>query len=112
MAYKPSAASRRMYKRFESQGKQRSLIPPRYRPPIQRLVDVLCLLALPFAVYVGYLWGWPAAGATVFGTIVLWTVRELFLQDDHALVRIYGPFGRLRFVFEKVLQCCPMKYNI
>ena len=110
MAYKPSAASRRMYKRFESQGKQRSLIPPRYRPPIQRLVDVLCLLALPFAVYVGYLWGWPAAGATVFGTIVLWTVRELFLQDDHALVRIYGPFGRLRFVFEKVFRDKYLQY--
>ena len=104
MPYAPSRSSRRLLRRFETRGKLKSLIRPEHKPVLEYIFDRLCLAAVPCAAYLWYIGDGRAAVAVIAGAIVLWTIRELFIQDDHALVRIYGPAGRLRYVFERVLR--------
>lgn len=99
-----------MLRRFESRGKLKSLIRPEHKPVLEYIIDGVCLAAIPV---IGFLWydaGWQPAAIALGGVITLWTIRELFIQDDHALVRIYGPAGRLRFVFEKVFRDKYLQY--
>ncbi|MCR9140665.1 MAG: FMN-binding glutamate synthase family protein [bacterium] len=110
MSYTPSRSARNYLRRFESRGKAKSLVRPEHKPPLQYVFDGICLIALPVVGYLYYAHGWQAALALLGGVIVLWTIRELFVQDDHALVRIYGPAGRLRFVFEKVFRDKYLQY--
>ncbi|MEQ9363724.1 MAG: glutamate synthase-related protein, partial [Leptospirales bacterium] len=110
MSYTPSRASRSVLRRFESKGKLKSLIRPEYKPMMQIIVDGACLAALPVIAFFWYDAGWRPALTLFGGVIVLWTIRELFVQDDHALVRIYGPAGRLRYVFEKVFRDKYLQY--
>jgi glutamate synthase domain-containing protein 2 len=110
MSYRPSASASRMLRRFQVRGKNGSLIPPRYKPPLEYLIDGLCLLATPLVVFLWYDYGWRPALLITLGVMVLWALRELFVQDDHALVRIYGPFGRLRFIFERVFRDKYLQY--
>ncbi len=110
MAYTPSRSSRSMLRRFESLGKAKSLIRPEYKSVLEYIIDGLCLAALPLVGFFWYDTGWRPAAALAGGIVILWSIRELFVQDDHALVRIYGPAGRLRFVFEKVFRDKYLQY--
>lgn len=110
MPYAPSRSSRRLLRRFETRGKLKSLIRPEHKPVLEYIFDRLCLAAVPCAAYLWYIGDGRAAVAVIAGAIVLWTIRELFIQDDHALVRIYGPAGRLRYVFERVLRDKYLQY--
>ena len=100
MAYKTSTPALKMLRRILSAGKPEALIQPDYKPPLQRVFDSLVLLsalAIPILIWQEHT---PEALALLPIIAVLWLIREFFVQDDHALVRIYGPFGRMRYLFE------------
>ncbi|MCB1315308.1 MAG: FMN-binding glutamate synthase family protein, partial [Leptospiraceae bacterium] len=110
MAYRVSRAGRRMLNQFLRRGKETSLILPSYKPPLQVVLDILIsgmLLAVPFIfLFLDY-----RIGAVVIGLVLgLWLIREFFSQDDHALVRIYGPVGRLRYLFEREFRDKYLQY--
>lgn len=50
--------------------------------------------------------------ATGFGlaALLLFSVLELFVQDDHALTRIYGPLGRIRYITEDLFRDKYLQY--
>ncbi len=94
MAYKP---------RWETRWLLRKGKPARmpWRKTLTVMLDVLSVAIAIAGVY----WlfagdvGWALAAwgiaAIVFG------IRETFVQDLHTIVRIYGPLGRMRYLFER-----------
>lgn len=68
---------------------------------LMRCIEVLTI-ALTAAgagfIYYNYtIWGI----SIIIGALLLYGLEELYLQKHHAIVRIYGPFGRLRYIFEQ-----------
>lgn len=96
-------------------GKEKSLIEPQFRPalelPLKAASAVLAVSAPLLYFYYGGPPGpvWSAAVALGLA-LVLFSICELFVQDDHAIVRIYGPLGRLRFVFENLFRDKYLQY--
>ena len=110
MSYKPTSAGVGYRRTIDKAGKKNSLRNPAYRPPLERLVDpitILLLLAIAPAWY--FLNVWYAAGALALA-ILLFSIRELFIQDDHALIRIYGPLGRVRYIVEDLFRDKYLQY--
>ena len=110
MSYHTSSTGRRIIKRIADRGRQSALTPPDYTPPLDvpvRLLAVAALIGAPFAFY--YFGIWAGIGA-LFGAALIYGLRETFIQDDHAIVRIYGPLGRLRYLFERELRDKYLQY--
>lgn len=102
MPYKTSHTSRELIDKIEkSARKEDALILPTFMSIYERIANLLiiiCFISLIFSVLyrgVNYL-----TYAIFFVSIVLITLREFFIQDDRAIVRIYGPLGRMRYLFE------------
>ncbi len=113
MPYRPTRSSRSLLNRIAAKGKVANLVQPKYRSPLEYIVDGACYALLAGAIYFSFFaanQSWLIAGAMLFGAFVLWLVREFFVQDDHALVRIYGPLGRLRYVFEDLIRDKYLQY--
>lgn len=110
MAYRMTRDALRMLDGFARKGKDAALVPPHHRPALQIIFDALCALLLPLAAIIGYLYGAQYGWAIGAAVVALWLIREFFVQDDHALVRIYGPFGRLRYLFERVFRDKYLQY--
>ena len=110
MTYRISSVARRTLGKYVKKGKARSLIRPGYSPPLQKPVQylsILCLIAaIPAWILVGTLAG---SGLLALGLILL-GIRDTLIQDDHTLVRIYGPMGRLRYIFENVFRDKYLQY--
>jgi len=110
MAYKISEISQRLIDRQRRLGKDNTLTPPGYMPPIQRPVEylymALTVASIPLWIWMGWMWG---AGA-LFLAFILFGIRDVFIQDDHTITRIYGPVGRLRYVFENVFRDKYLQY--
>ncbi len=110
MAYKISAISRRVLGKYSTQGKANTLTPPGYIPPLQRPVEYLSLLlaigSIPLWIYKGWEWG----GSSLFLSLLLFGIRDTFIQDDHTITRVYGPIGRLRYIFENVFRDKYLQY--
>lgn len=100
MSYNSSSSARKFLKRAKKSGKTSALISPEKKPLLQIIADLLVLLLLIALPVFLYLEMWLYAGIAGGLIVISWALREFFLQDDHALVRIYGPFGRLRYLFE------------
>ncbi|MBL8020907.1 MAG: FMN-binding glutamate synthase family protein [Leptospirales bacterium] len=99
-----------MLETYKKSGKERALILPDFKPALERPANVLTLLLCLAIAPLFYFYGiWYAVAAGVAATVVF-GLRELFIQDDHAIVRIYGPFGRLRFVFENLFRDKYLQY--
>ncbi|HBS06328.1 MAG TPA: hypothetical protein DEA96_15275 [Leptospiraceae bacterium] len=110
MAYDISSSSKKILKTIDRKGRKAALTPPGYTPLLDnpfRWLSILTALASPV---VGYYFGWLAAGATLLGAALIFGIRETFIQDDHAIVRIYGPLGRLRYLFERELRDKYLQY--
>lgn len=110
MSYQGTTEARRFLNRITKIGKGDSLIAPSYRPLLERILDpltVLCLFgSLPLYWFQGL---WIAVGSFATG-ILLFSIRELFVQDDHTLIRIYGPLGRLRYIVEDLFRDKYLQY--
>lgn len=110
MSYQASPVTQKLINLSKKKGKNSALILPNYIPFPQRIGDVLLLLNIlaigPLFYFFHFIWGCVA----ILTFLVLFAIRDLFLQDDHAIVRIYGPFGRLRFIFENLFRDKYLQY--
>jgi len=110
MPYKASSITQRLLKKYSRKGKEHALVPPAYKPPLQRPTDYILILLAIAILPVGYVYGTLAGVATLVVFLVLFGIRDIFIQDDHAIVRIYGPMGRLRYMFENVFRDKYLQY--
>ncbi|OFY71992.1 MAG: hypothetical protein A3G23_00155 [Bacteroidetes bacterium RIFCSPLOWO2_12_FULL_37_12] len=110
MAYQISPRGKGFLSKIHKNGKEKELVPPSYNPPLQTpfdILSILCAIATVGLIVTGFfMYGFIAAGIA----ILLFSIRELFIQDDHSIVRIYGPFGRLRYLIEDALRDKIMQY--
>jgi glutamate synthase domain-containing protein 2 len=110
MSYKVSEKSRKFLENLKTRG-DRALVPYTYNPPLQRAMDILSVLllisAIPFAFYIGK---WYYGFIPVVIAILIFSARELFVQDDRTLIRIYGPLGRIRYLFEDTFRDKYLQY--
>lgn len=110
MAYKPDSTSVATLKQITEKGKANALTPPWHKPLFETPVTILALLCIPLAGVAFYFWNVFAAAAVLGAGALIYGIRELFIQDDHAIVRIYGPLGRLRYFFERELRDKYLQY--
>lgn len=110
MSYKVSDKSRKFLQKLKDRGDS-AHVPYTYNPPLQRAMDVLSVIlivsAVPFAYYAGK---WYYGFIPVFISILIFSIRELFVQDDRTLIRIYGPLGRIRYLFEDTFRDKYLQY--
>ena len=108
--YKPGKESRKQLKVMEQKGKAAGLVLPDFKPFLEKpvfIISVLLFFAGGTLLYYGRIW----QGCVLLGlAVILFSIKELFIQDDHALVRIYGPFGRLRYIFEDLFRDKYLQY--
>lgn len=115
MPYSISDRGRQFLESIQKLGKEKSLIEPRFKPALELPLKIASLLLLAGSPLLYFFYAgppgplWSASIALVLG-LFLFSVCELFVQDDHAIVRIYGPFGRLRFVFEELFRDKYLQY--
>lgn len=110
MSYKESDKSRRFLEKLKARG-DKALVPYTYNPPLQRAMDILSVIllvsAVPFAFYIGK---WYYGFIPVVIALLIFSMRELFVQDDRTLIRIYGPLGRIRYLFEDTFRDKYLQY--
>ncbi|HMY67656.1 MAG TPA: FMN-binding glutamate synthase family protein [Leptospiraceae bacterium] len=110
MPYNPSSSSKKHLHRIIQDGKEKSLVPPEFKPLMQRILEPIGLISLfssiPMAWYNGIYFSVPG----ILGYFIISIIVDLFIQDDHALVRIYGPLGRLRYIFEEAFRDKYLQY--
>lgn len=110
MAYKISSKSSKVLNNYTSKGKEKALITPGYTPPFQRPIEFVIIILLIAAVPCWYFFGTPLGIGLIVLALTLFGFKDLFIQDDHSLIRIYGPLGRLRYVFEDVFRDKYLQY--
>ncbi|MEQ9422874.1 MAG: FMN-binding glutamate synthase family protein [Cyclobacteriaceae bacterium] len=110
MAYKASFISKKLVDSYKKHGKEKVLIPPYYLPPLQRPVEIIILLLILAIFPLWYLYGFGSALVAIVIAFILFGIKDLFIQDDHTLTRIYGPIGRLRYVFENSFRDKYLQY--
>ncbi len=111
MGYHVSKQGRQFLDRIKKLGAKSALVPFTHEPPLQKAMDftsaVLLIAAIPIGMYTSSL--------TVFllcllAALLIFTIRELFVQDDRTLIRIYGPLGRFRYLFEDTFRDKYLQY--
>lgn len=102
MPYKTSDTSRELIEKInKSTKKEDALILPTYMSPYEKIVNLLIILSLIALMFVVFYRGINNLTYTIIFTLILLiSIREFFIQDDRAIVRIYGPLGRIRYLFE------------
>ncbi len=110
MAYKISGITSRIVKSYAKYGKENVLIPPDHLPPLQRPIEAIILICLIGTIPVYFFSGWQGSLILMAIAMLLWGLKDLFIQDDHTITRIYGPIGRLRFIFEDVFRDKYLQY--
>ncbi len=110
MPYRASPSTRALISKIQKLGKDRALRPTSYKPPLERPVTLLSIVAVACGPVLFFLYDWRFALAAFAGGLALFGLKELAIQDDHAIVRIYGPFGRLRYIFENLIRDKYLQY--
>lgn len=110
MSYNTSSSSQRILKTIQNKGRKAALTPPGYTPFLDTPLRILSILVALGSPVVGYFFGWQWGLTTLGCAALLYGIREIFVQDDHAIVRIYGPLGRLRYLFERELRDKYLQY--
>jgi len=104
MGYILSPEGKALSEDISKVGKSKALKPPSYEPPLQKPLwlfwTAMFLGSVPVYIYVNW---WSAAIMVVLG-IAAFLYHDIKVQDDHALVRIYGPVGRLRYFVEDAFR--------
>ena len=110
MSYKATISARNFIRRIGTQGKDGALTAPEHRPALERILDpfaiALCLAVVPLYLVQGL---WVSLGVALVA-LVTFSIRELFVQDDHSIIRIYGPFGRARYIVENLFRDKYLQY--
>ena len=110
MAYKISGITKKVLKLYTKYGKENVLTPPDYLPPLQRPLEAVILICLLGVLPVYFYSGWQGAVVLLGIALFLWGIKDLFVQDDHTITRIYGPVGRLRYIFEQSFRDKYLQY--
>lgn len=111
MSYKESQASRKYLEKLTRLGKNKSLVHYTYNTPLERIMDITCMALSIIAVLLGlYFSSWFYFLLIISVVIVIFSIRELFVQDDRTLIRIYGPLGRIRYLFEDTFRDKYLQY--
>jgi glutamate synthase domain-containing protein 2 len=110
MPYKISKISSRILGNYESKGKENTLTPPGYIPPLQRPVELLSILLALASIPLWIILGWVYGVSALAAALILFGIRDVFIQDDHTITRVYGPIGRLRYIFEDVFRDKYLQY--
>lgn len=111
MGYKESSESRRYLEKLKRLGKEQCLIPYTYNPPLERVMDISSIVLIVAAIASGiYFKSWLYFFLLVAIAVLIFTIRELFVQDDKTLIRIYGPLGRIRYLFEDTFRDKYLQY--
>ena len=110
MAYRISNVSKRIVGKYTKKGKGNTLTPPDYIPPAQRPVEFLSLVFLLATIPLWRFYGWEYGVISLSLCLILFSIRDLFIQDDHTITRVYGPLGRLRYIFENVFRDKYLQY--
>jgi len=111
MGYKESRDSRRYLQRLKRLGKEQCLVPYTYNSPLERGMDIFSIVLIVAAISLGiYFQSWPYFILLIAAAFLVFSVRELFVQDDRTLIRIYGPLGRIRYLFEDTFRDKYLQY--
>lgn len=93
MSYKVSDQTQKIL----NKGLQREAEPFRFLMRCIEVITIGFLLAGFAMIYFNYM---LAGMLTIIGGLLLYGFEEFFLQKRSTIVRIYGPLGRLRYLFE------------
>ena len=110
MSYRMTKHARKFIQSMTQQGKEKSLVFPEQRVSFERPAGILGALCLLAVVPLFYFYNIYFAAAALVLAVLSYCVRDFFFQDDHALMRIYGPVGRFRYLFESVLRDKYLQY--
>ncbi len=94
MAYISSYKS----KEIKDKGLLRSAEPLRFIMRCVEIISALIILGGIALVYYGYI---LFGILTIVGALAFYGIEELLLQKRSTIVRIYGPLGRIRYIFEQ-----------
>ena len=74
-------------------------------------MDISSIVLIVAAISLGiYFQSWPYFILSIAAAFLVFSVRELFVQDDRTLIRIYGPLGRIRYLFEDTFRDKYLQY--
>jgi len=74
-------------------------------------MDIFSIVLIVAAISLGiYFQSWPYFILLIAAAFLVFSVRELFVQDDRTLIRIYGPLGRIRYLFEDTFRDKYLQY--
>ena len=111
MPYKASRQGNKYISKLNRYGKDPCLVPYTYNPPLEKALDFITVLLLIFSIPSIFIFGsWLYMVGFVVLAILVFTYRELFVQEDRTLIRIYGPFGRIRYLFEDTFRDKYLQY--
>lgn len=110
MSYNVSKVSKRILGNYSAKGKLNALTPPGYIPPLQRPVEIVSTLCAIAMVPLWIIYGWEIGLGSGVIALILFGIRDVFIQDDHTITRVYGPVGRLRYIFEDVFRDKYLQY--
>jgi len=111
MGYKKSSESRQYLEKLKRLGKDHGLVPYTYTPPLERAMDISSIVLIVAAIVLGiYFKSWTYFIVLTAIAFLVFSIRELFVQDDRTLIRIYGPLGRIRYLFEDTFRDKYLQY--
>ena len=101
---------KRILRKYDAKGKIKSLTPPGYIPPLQRPVEILSYLSGMASIPIWMIYGWEL-GSILLLVLLSYLGLEMYLfRNDHTIQRVYGPLGRLRYIFEDVFRDKYLQY--
>ena len=109
MSYSASKGAREFLKEIGEKGKNAALRPPSYRPPGENLLKLLIIIAF-IGVFPGFYHSWWLGSIFLVSGIIFFAILDWFVQDDHSIVRIYGPLGRARYIVEDLVRDKYLQY--
>lgn len=94
MSYYASHAT----KKIKEQGLQRAVEPLRF---IMHCIEIITAVAILGGIVALYFGNILLGILMIFGALVFYGIEEFVLQKRSTIVRIYGPLGRIRYIFEQ-----------
>ncbi|GJM15890.1 MAG: FMN-binding glutamate synthase family protein [Thermodesulfobacteriota bacterium] len=111
MGYKESSESRLYLEKLKRLGKDNGLVPYTHTPPLERIMDISSIVLIIAAIVIGiYFKSWAYFFILTAIALLIFSIRELFVQNDRTLIRIYGPLGRIRYLFEDTFRDKYLQY--
>lgn len=111
MGYKKSSQCKHYLEKLNRLGKDKGLVPYTYTSPLEHAMDVSSIVLIIAAIVLGiYFKSWAYFLGFTGAAFLIFSIRELFVQDDRTLIRIYGPLGRIRYLFEDTFRDKYLQY--